>query len=62
MYHNNTYRSKELCKSNLDDTVGAYDLLFDKKNADEHPNHVVFIKFTLPVKDNKAFPLLTFLS
>ena len=47
------FRSKEISKSNVvDDMVGANHLLYDKK-TNEHPDHVVVIKYVPFVKDSK---------
>jgi len=47
------FRSKEISKSNVvDDMVGANHLLYDKR-TNEHPDHVVVIKYVPFVKDSK---------
>ncbi|CAF1011429.1 unnamed protein product [Adineta steineri] len=47
------FRSKEISKSNVvDDMVGANHLLYNKKR-NEHPDHVVVIKYVPFVKDSK---------
>jgi len=47
------FRSKEISKSNVvDDMVGANHLLYDKRK-NEHPDHVVVIKYVPFVKDSK---------
>ncbi|CAF1154990.1 unnamed protein product [Adineta ricciae] len=47
------FRSKEISKSNVvDDMVGANHLLYNKK-TNEHPDHVVVIKYVPFVKDSK---------
>ncbi|CAF1236814.1 unnamed protein product [Rotaria sordida] len=47
------FRSKEISKSNVvDDMVGANHLLYNKK-INEHPDHVVVIKYVPFVKDSK---------
>ncbi|CAF3451894.1 unnamed protein product, partial [Rotaria socialis] len=47
------FRSKEISKSNVvDDMVGANHLLYNKKK-NEHPDHVVVIKYVPFVKDSK---------
>src|ERR1700685_4533947 len=47
------FRSKEISKSNVvDDMVGANHLLYNKKN-NEHPDHVVVIKYVPFVRDSK---------
>merc|ERR1711868_302752 len=46
-----TFRSKEISKSNvIDDMVGSNQLLYA---PDEHPDHVVVIKYVPNVKDSK---------
>ncbi|CAF2757185.1 unnamed protein product [Rotaria sp. Silwood2] len=47
------FRSKEISKSNVvDDMVGANHLLYNKQR-NEHPDHVVVIKYVPFVKDSK---------
>jgi len=47
------FRSKEISKSNVvDDMVAANHLLYDK-STNEHPDHVVVIKYVPFVKDSK---------
>merc|ERR1712176_1677209 len=46
-----TFRSKEISKSNVvDDMVGSNRILY---NEDEHPDHVVVIKYVPKVGDSK---------
>ena len=50
------FRSKEISKSNVvDDMVGANHLLYDKR-TNEHPDHVVVIKYVPFVRGNWKFP------